>query len=73
MSRHYDTYILHCPACGTANRVPAANEGQRGTCGSCRAPLPPLYTAPIPLTDRSFDAFVRDYPGPVVAEFWASW
>jgi thioredoxin len=25
------------------------------------------------LTDRSFDAFMRDYPGPIVAEFWASW
>jgi thioredoxin 2 len=73
MSRTYDSYILHCPACGTANRVPSASEGKRGKCGSCRALLPPLYTAPVPLTDRSFDSFIKDYPGPVVAEFWASW
>lgn len=68
-----DSYLIRCPACGTANRVPAATEGQRGTCGSCRVILPPLYTKPLPLTEGSFDTFLAGYPGPVVAEFWAPW
>jgi thioredoxin 2 len=68
-----DTYLIHCPACGVANRVPAASEGRTGKCGSCRAALPSLYTRPVALTDRSFDSFVENYPGPVLAEFWAPW
>jgi thioredoxin 2 len=68
-----DSYLLHCPHCGTANRVPAASEGKAGKCGSCHALLPPLYSKPVMLTDRSFDAFVKSYHGPVLAEFWASW
>ncbi len=67
------TYLTPCPACGTANRVPAASEGKAGKCGNCHAPLPPLFTKPVPLADRSFDAFVESYRGPIVAEFWAPW
>jgi thioredoxin 2 len=66
-------YLVTCPACGTGNRVPAASEGRAGKCGNCHAMLPALYTRPMALTDSSFDAFVRGYPGPVLAEFWASW
>ena len=68
-----DSYLVRCPGCGTANRVPAASEGTAGTCGSCHAPLPPLYTKPVALTERDFDSFVAAYPGPVLAEFWAPW
>lgn len=67
------TYLIPCPACGTANRVPAASEGKTGKCGSCHAPLLPLFTKPVPLTDRTFDAFVESYRGPVLVEFWAPW
>lgn len=67
------TYIVTCPACGTGNRIPAAKEGATGHCGSCRADLPPLYYQPQQLTDRTFDPFVQNYPGPVLAEFWAPW
>jgi thioredoxin 2 len=73
MTKHDASYLIHCPACATANRVPAATEGVAGRCGSCGATLPPLYTRPLPLTDRDFDAFVRGYPGPLLAEFWAPW
>ncbi len=66
-------YIIHCPTCGTANRVPAASEGRAGTCGSCRASLPPLHTRPVAVTDRTFDTVVGAYPGPVLVEFWAPW
>ncbi len=68
-----ETFIIRCPACGTANRVPAVSEGRAGKCGSCRTPLPPLHTRPVPLTDRNFDSFVAGYPGSVLAEFWAPW
>jgi thioredoxin 2 len=73
MSQNEDTFQIRCPSCGTANRVPAASEGKRGKCGVCHALLPPLYSRPVTLTDRSFDAFVQGYPGPVLAEFWAPW
>ena len=66
-------FIVRCPACGTGNRVPAEREGAAGKCGSCHAPLPPLYTKPQQLDERSFDAFVAGYPGPLLAEFWAPW
>ncbi len=73
MATSQDSYIIRCPACGAANRVPTASEGQAGKCGSCHASLPPLYRAPVALTDRSFDEFMSHYPGPVLAEFWAPW
>lgn len=73
MAPSSDSYIIRCPACGTANRVPAASEGQAGKCGSCRGALPPLHTRPVALTDRSFDSFMASYPGPVLVEFWAPW
>lgn len=66
-------HIISCPSCGTANRVPADREGKRGRCGSCHAALPPMYCHPQQLTDHSFDDFVRSYPGPILAEFWAPW
>lgn len=64
---------IPCPACGTRNRTTAAREGQAGRCGQCHAPLPPLYLHPRPLDERSFDPFIRAYPGPILAEFWAPW
>jgi thioredoxin 2 len=73
MERTERAYLIHCPACGVANRVPADSEGKRGKCGSCRTPLPPLFTRPVALTDQNFDAFIGGYPGPVLAEFWAGW
>jgi len=67
------SHTITCTACGMANRIPAEKEGIRGRCGSCRAELPLLYSRPQQLTDRSFDAFIASYPGPVLAEFWAPW
>jgi thioredoxin 2 len=67
------TYLIRCPGCGTTNRVTAASEGRAGKCGACHVVLPPLYTKPVTLTDRSFDSFVECYPGAVLAEFWAPW
>jgi len=64
-------YILKCPSCGTGNRIPADKEGYRGHCGSCKSTLPPLYYRPQQLNDRTFDVFIKTYPSPVLAEFWA--
>ncbi len=68
-----DSHLIHCPACGTANRVPAASEGKSGKCGECHAPLPPLYSQPVALTERSFDTFMDEYRGAILTEFWAPW
>ncbi len=68
-----ESYQIRCPACGVANRVPAASEGRAGKCGECHSALPALHTVPVMLTDRSFDSFVANYSGPVMAEFWAPW
>ena len=67
------SYIIKCPSCGTGNRIPADKEGLKGHCGNCKSTLPPLYYRPRQLDDHSFDNFVRTYPGPVLAEFWAPW
>ena len=67
------SFIVTCEACGTGNRVPVDKEGLQGVCGNCRAPLQPLYYRPQQQTDETFDIFVRRYPGPIVAEFWAPW
>ncbi len=67
------TYTVTCGACGAANRVPSEREGQAGRCGRCHAALPPLYFRPQPLTEHTFDTFVKNFPGPVLAEFWAPW
>jgi len=66
-------YLVTCTACGSANRIPADKEGKKGHCGTCHAVLPQLYRHPQQLTDQTFDAFVENYPGPVLAEFWAPW
>lgn len=67
------TYLVACPSCGTANRVPAESEGKSGRCGNCRQPLPALHTSPLAKGDRDFADFVAAYRGPILAEFWAPW
>jgi len=64
------SYLISCLSCGTGNRIPADKVGLRGRCGSCMASLPPLYCHPQQVIDRTFDAFISSYPGPVLAEFW---
>jgi predicted Zn finger-like uncharacterized protein len=73
MANDGTVFLVTCPHCGTANRVPASREGQAGRCGNCQTTLPMLHTTPVPLTDRSFDPFLNAFPGPVLAEFWAPW
>jgi thioredoxin 2 len=65
------TFTVSCSSCGTANRIPADKQGRAGRCGTCHAPLLPLYYQPQALYDRTFDAFIKGYGGPVLAEFWS--
>lgn len=67
------TYVVTCGNCGTANRIPAEKEGRHGRCGNCRTELPPLFCRPQQLTESTFDAFIKSYGEPVLAEFWAPW
>lgn len=73
MAQPDENYMVKCPTCATINRLPVASEGKAGRCGACHGALPPLYVRPIALTERDFDSFIENYPGPVVAEFWAPW
>ena len=52
-----ETIQVACPACLTANRVPAERVSEDPKCGRCGAPL--LPGAPIELAEAAFDDFVR--------------
>ena len=65
--------IRTCPSCGKKNRVPAKHLADQGTCGACKAPLPPV-SEPIVVDDvASFDDITRNAAVPVLIDFWAAW
>ena len=64
--------IRRCSACGRPNRVPPQHLADRGRCGSCKAPLPPV-TEPIDADEATFDEVVREASVPVLVDFWAGW
>jgi thioredoxin 2 len=66
-----DPVQVACPACLTANRVPAARLGEDLKCGKCGAAL--LPGAPLELSEAAFEDFVRRTELPVIADFWAPW
>lgn len=61
-----------CASCGRVNRIPPAFLARAGTCGACKASLPP-QAAPIDVDDEAFDQIVAASPVPVLVDFWASW
>jgi thioredoxin 2 len=61
-----------CGSCGRVNRIPPAFLARAGTCGACKAPLPPQAT-PIDVDDATFDQIVAASPVPVLVDFWATW
>lgn len=62
---------IHCPACGTTNRVPDERLKDGPVCGRCKAPL--LKAEPVPLKDDNLQAFLAGTDLPVVVDFWAEW
>ncbi len=66
-----DPAIVHCPACGAPNRVPAARLGQHPNCGKCKAPL--FLGRPLDAGLAAFDRIVGKGTLPVLVDFWAEW
>jgi thioredoxin 2 len=64
--------VKACPACGTTNRIPAKHATDRGQCGKCKQPLPPI-DEPVEADAETFDAVVGQAKAPVLVDFWASW
>jgi thioredoxin len=67
--------IVKCPACGAKNRIKDdAEDNQNPVCGKCKTPLIlQQTTAPVNLTDATFDNFIRNSHKPVLVDFWAAW
>jgi len=65
-----DSRIVRCPACATANRVPAERLGG-GKCGRCGSPL--FRGEPLVLTGANFDAHAAKSDLPLLVDFWAAW
>jgi thioredoxin 2 len=65
-----DGTVVRCPACGQANRVPAAAAGKTVVCGNCKQPLT-TGGHPVELTDTNFQSQIAS--GAVVVDFWAGW
>ena len=62
-----------CGTCGTRNRIPPAHLADAGTCGKCKARLPPT-SEPIEIKDEaSFDAIIAAAKVPILVDFWAVW
>ena len=62
-----------CAQCGTRNRIPPAHLADAGTCGKCKARLPPS-SEPIDIVDAAtFDAVVSAAKVPILVDFWAAW
>jgi thioredoxin 2 len=64
--------IRQCPSCGVKNRVPAQRLADSGTCGACKAALPPV-SEPIEADPATFDEVSRNASVPVLVDFWAAW
>ena len=65
--------MVACPACSTANRVPATRLLDKAKCAACKAALLPLRK-PLPVASTAdFDELVRGSPVPVLVDFWAAW
>lgn len=63
--------IAICPACATANRLPAEKSPLEGKCGKCGSAL--FAGKPLVLTSANFDAHAGRGDIPLIVDFWASW
>lgn len=69
-----DAELMHCPSCGTANRVPREKlaRGLQPVCGRCKTRLD-AGGAPLTVTDATFATAVERSPLPVLVDAWAPW
>jgi thioredoxin 2 len=69
-----DPQLIHCPNCGTTNRVPLEKlqQGLQPVCGRCKTPLS-VSSKPVVVTDATFSAMVESSPLPVLLDLWAPW
>jgi thioredoxin 2 len=65
------TYVIPCPHCDAANRVPVADDAKAAPCGGCQKPL--FTGRPIALTAARFDAHAQAGDLPLMVDFWAPW
>jgi thioredoxin 2 len=72
VERRNAALVRKCPACGTANRIPAEHLADTGRCGSCKGPIPPA-AEPIEADPDLFDHVVQRAAVPVLVDFWAAW
>ena len=72
VERRNAALVRKCPACGTANRIPAEHLADTGRCGSCKGPSPPA-AEPIEADPELFDDVVQRAAVPVLVDFWAAW
>jgi len=66
-----DPALVICPACGAANRVPAARLGAHPNCGKCKTAL--FSGQPLAVSEAAFDRHVGTGNLPVLVDFWAEW
>jgi thioredoxin 2 len=64
--------IRACPSCARQNRIPAAHLADTGSCGACKAALPPV-SEPLEAEPQLFDELLRESRVPVLVDFWAAW
>lgn len=71
-----NSFIVRCSQCGAKNRIPSTRTAERPVCGKCHTPLRLTALFPeraIDVDQRTFGAEVLNFPGPVLAFFWAPW
>ena len=69
-----ESFIVECPACGTANRLPESKpaNGKIPVCGNCKQPLP-QSVKPLIITDATFTTEIASSQLPVLLDMWAPW
>jgi thioredoxin 2 len=60
--------VVHCPQCGTSNRLKSPSPDQAPICGKCKSSLPWILNA----SDISFRKELETAT-PVLVDFWAEW
>ncbi|MBN2107026.1 MAG: thioredoxin TrxC [Deltaproteobacteria bacterium] len=66
-----DMLLILCPACDTANRVPADRPIEKSRCGNCHKPL--FTGMPLELNAARLLRHMHESGIPLLVDFWAAW